>query len=151
MESELKTAASSSTLSEAAPSKDGDLAVTEVGSVGVATPKLYHQDQPDLEDSVHLPDQADSKVGASAVALLARVGASEAVSEVTEEDSAATEEASVDEEASATKVVEALEDDPMASVVALRHLPMLHLAQAVVVVAGLDLVGMVEVRTVAHP
>lgn len=143
----------------AAPSKDGDLAVTEVGLVVVATPRPYLQDQPDLEGSLHQPDQVDSRAGASVVASVGLVVvASEAASVATEEVSVATEavlvateEVSVDEEASAIKVEVALEDDPMALVGALHRLPMRHPVQVVVVVAAWDLVGMVEVRTVAHP
>jgi len=143
MELESKTAVSWSTLSAAALSKDGDLAVMEVGLVGVATPRLYRRDQPDRVDSVHQQDQAGFKAEVSVVVSVAHAVASEAAS-------AATEEVSVAVEASATRAEAALADD-LTALVARHHPQMLHLVQAVVVAAVLVLVGMVEVLMVAHP
>lgn len=114
---------------------------------GVATPRLYRPDRPDLEDSVHQQDRVDFKAEASVVALVALVAhvvASEAAS-------VATEEVFLDVEGSATKVEAASEHDPTALVVARHLLQMLLPAQAVVVAAESDLVGMVVVRMVAHP
>jgi hypothetical protein len=144
MESESKTAVSWSTLSAAVLSKDGDLAATVADSAGVATPRLYRPDQPDLEDSVHQQDRADYKAGDSAVASVAHVVASEAAS-------VATEEVSLAAEVSAIKVEAASEDGPTVSAVAPHLLQMLLPAQVVVVAAESDLVGMVVVRMVAHP
>lgn len=96
---------------------------------------------------MHQQDRVDFKAEASVVALVALVAhvvASEAAS-------VATEEVFLDVEGSATKVEAASEHDPTALVVARHLLQMLLPAQAVVVAAESDLVGMVVVRMVAHP
>ena len=117
----------------------------------VATLKPYRQDQPDPEVSVHQQDPAASKAEVFVVASVAHVAAFEAASVAIEVVSVVTEAVLVAEEASATKAEVALEDDPMASVVAQHPLQTLHPVQVVVAAVAWDLVGMVEVRTVAHP
>ena len=149
MESESKTAACLSTWSVAAQSKDGDLAVTEVGSVDVAIPKRYHRDQPGPEGSVRQQDQAASKAEVSEAASLAHAVASEAAS-------VATEEASAVEAVSAIKVGVVLEGGVATAVnltalaVARHHLQMPRPVQEAAAAVVLGLVGMAEVRMVAH-
>ena len=126
MVSASKTGVSSSTLSVAVQSKDGDLVASEVDSEAVDIRKLCQLGLQELVEAslLRLDPEASVVVSAADLVVVLAVAAFEEVSEVVTEAATAVEEAVLDTKAAAVLVAEEVGTAvglPMATVVAKQH------------------------------